>query len=274
MNTTQLKYFIAVYDEKNITAAAKRCFISQPSISNAIKDLEDELETPLFIRHKKGVDITEEAHYLYPLALRICNDITKLPELFQKRKKLIPITLSIFPNLSPSHLTTFLQDIKTVNENLKLTLVSENTLADGKITLDVFKKEDEIFIPLWEEDYQLCSNKSHPLVNAKEVTPKNLHNFDFIECSCCEAHQQTIGLLACDGFNLNVMSTTEDKSQVAYLIKAGYGISFLPEGILESNPDLVTIPFKGPRMFRRIGLCYPANKTLTPALVKILKILY
>ncbi|MCP4176585.1 MAG: LysR family transcriptional regulator [bacterium] len=274
MNTTQLKYFIAVYDEKNITAAAKKCFISQPSISNAIKDLEDELETPLFIRHKKGVDITKEAHYLYPLALRICNDITKLPELFQKRKKLIPITLSIFPNLSPTHLTTFLHDIKTANDNLKLTLVSENTPADAKITLDALKKDDEIFTPLWEENYQLCSNRNHPLANAKEVTPKDLHNFDFIECTKCEAHQQTIGLLACDGFSLNIMATSEDKSQVVYLVKAGYGVSFLPKGILETNPDLAVIPFKGPRMFRRIGLCYPASKTLSPALVKILKILY
>jgi DNA-binding transcriptional LysR family regulator len=274
MNTTQLKYFIAVYDEKNITAAAKRCFISQPSISNAIKDLEGELETQLFIRHKKGVSITDEGHHLYPLALRITNDIIKLPELFKRRKKRLPITLSIFPNLSPSHLTNLLKSIKSDNENLKITLVSENTPSDAKITLDMFKKDDEIFAPLWEETYKLCANKTHPLVKSKELTPKDLHNFDFIECPSCDAHQQTIGLLACDGLSLNISATGEDKSQVVYLVKSGFGISFLPEGILEANPDLAIIPFNGPKMFRRIGFCYPANKTLSPALSKILKFLY
>ena len=50
MNFAQFKYFIAVYEEKNITLATRRCFISQPSISNAIKELEEELATKLFYK--------------------------------------------------------------------------------------------------------------------------------------------------------------------------------------------------------------------------------
>lgn len=54
MDLRLLKSFFAVYEEKNITLAAERCFVSQPSISNAIKQLEEELNTSLFVRHKKG----------------------------------------------------------------------------------------------------------------------------------------------------------------------------------------------------------------------------
>ena len=54
MEIRELRYFAAVYSERNLTAAARRCFISQPSISAAIANLEAELGTTLFIRHKKG----------------------------------------------------------------------------------------------------------------------------------------------------------------------------------------------------------------------------
>jgi hypothetical protein len=54
MDIRELRYFNAVFRERNLTAAARRCFISQPSISAAIANLEAELGTTLFIRHKKS----------------------------------------------------------------------------------------------------------------------------------------------------------------------------------------------------------------------------
>ena len=55
MDIRELRYFAAVYRERKLTAAARACFVSQPSISTAITHLEAELGTTLFIRHKKGV---------------------------------------------------------------------------------------------------------------------------------------------------------------------------------------------------------------------------
>ena len=71
MDIRELRYFAAVFRERNLTAAAKRCFISQPSISAAITNLEAELGTTLFIRHKKGVAPTESAEQFYAVARRI-----------------------------------------------------------------------------------------------------------------------------------------------------------------------------------------------------------
>ncbi len=266
MNFAQFKYFIAVYEEKNITLAARRCFISQPSISNAIKELEEELATKLFIRHKRGVSITQEAHHLYPIVIKVINDIAKIPELFNMRKKTCKLTIAIFPYLSPGKIADTIRHVYQSVDQLKLSLVNIITPYDAIITLDVLKKEDEIFLPLWEEDYMLCAAKNHPILQYKNVLPQDLHNFDFIECPSCEAHQQTIGLLACNGFKINIIAEAEDKSQVMHLVQSGIGVSFLPSGVLEASHDLAIIPFKGPRMFRRIGFCYPANKTLSPVL--------
>src|SRR3954447_24464234 len=74
MDIRELRYFAAVYRERNLTAAARVCFVSQPSISTAITHLEAELGTTLFIRHKKGVAPTASAEQFHTLARRIICD--------------------------------------------------------------------------------------------------------------------------------------------------------------------------------------------------------
>ena len=81
MDIRELRYFAAVFSERNLTAAAKRCFISQPSISAAITNLEAELGTTLFIRHKKGMAPTASAEQFHaaassttPMPPKICSE--------------------------------------------------------------------------------------------------------------------------------------------------------------------------------------------------------
>lgn len=273
MDLRLLRSFVAVYEEKNITQAAERCFVSQPSISNAIKQLEDELQTQLFERHKKGVRLTDEAHYLYPLAIRLLNDVNKLPGLFKERTTKLPIKLATFPDLSQKKIASISKVLADEIPHLLIELVDHDAPADARITLDMFKRDDEIFLPIWDENYVLCMLPDHPLASQQAVEPHQLHQYDFIECPPCEAHQQTIGLLACDGLAVNLVAKAEHKTQVMHLVQAGLGISFLPTGVLEAATTLVTVPMKGPRMFRRLGLCYPSNKTLNPALVEVVKVL-
>ncbi|GAA4651551.1 LysR family transcriptional regulator [Kistimonas scapharcae] len=266
MDLRLLRCFVAVYEEKSITAAAGRLFHSQPAISSAIKSLEETLGTALFLRHKKGVDLTDEAHYLYPLALRLLSDADRLPGLFQQRKQHLPFKLATYPDLSQLSLARVLANLQDDNPELLLELVDPASTPDASITLDCQKGEDEIFLPLWEEDYVLCMRPEHPLAQRQSIEPRELHQYRFIECPPCEAHQQTLGLLACNGLSVNLVAKAECKTQVMHLVQAGLGISFLPTGVLESARELVTRPLIGPRMFRRIGLCYPASKSLKPAL--------
>ena len=79
MDIRELRYFAAVFRERNLTAAARRCFISQPSISAAITNLEAELGTALFIRHKKGVAPTEAAEQFHAVARRIIDEADARP---------------------------------------------------------------------------------------------------------------------------------------------------------------------------------------------------
>lgn len=261
MELRLLRYFVAVYEEKSITGASKRCYISQPSLSNAIKQLEAMLGVSLFTRHKKGVNLTDEAHHLYPSAKKLLKEAKGLETLFSEAGPApVHLSLGLFPDLSPSSLKETLDTMRRAIATLELEMVDHDAPSDGRLTLDLFKRDDELFTPLWEEDYVVCVPLGHELAKETRVTPEMLHAHSFIECPPCEAHQQTMGLLAGEGMRLNITTRAEHKGQVLHLIEAGFGISFLPTGVAEYGRNVITIPFDGPRMFRRIGLCYPSSR--------------
>lgn len=261
-----LRFFIAIYEEKNITAAAARCHVSQPSLSAGLRQLEEALGDSLFIRGKRGVEAKDPAHYLYPHAVKLVEEARRLPTLFRQKATRARLNIAIMPDLSRRRLAGLLQRVQGVLPELDLTLSDYGTPADCRLTLDALRREDEIFLPLWEEDYVLCVPVDHSLASRERIPLAELQHHDFIECPPCEAHQQTLGLLACDRLTLNLVAKAESKGLVMALVLAGVGISFLPDGLVEDEPGLRTVAVSGPRMFRRVGLCYPAHQTLNPAL--------
>lgn len=270
MDIRLLRLFIAVYEEKNFTVASKKCFVSQPSISTAIRQLEEELGKTLFIRHKKGVTPTKDAEFLYPMAIRMIGDLEKLPEVFQKKDMRQKLSMAVMPDLSHIHVS---QMIKFIHENvqgIELELLDFKSNADVTLTIDVLKNDDDFFIPLWEEDYILCLPKNHPLTQKEIIHLEDLHEQNFIECPPCEAHQQTMGLLARSQRMLNIVAKADYKIQVLYLILAGVGISFLPSGLISGVENIVSRPYSGQRMFRRIGFAYPSSTKTSEKLEKIL----
>lgn len=68
MDLRALEYFIAIYETGSLSAASKKKFVAQPSISSSLKLLEHSLATSLFVRHARGVQATHAGEQLYPLA--------------------------------------------------------------------------------------------------------------------------------------------------------------------------------------------------------------
>ncbi|MCG8552937.1 MAG: LysR family transcriptional regulator [Desulfobacterales bacterium] len=270
MDVRLLRFFTAVYEERNFTAASKRCFVSQPSISTSIKQLEEEVGSTLFTRHKKGVDPTKEADQLYPIALRMLKDLQRLPEIFQREVNKQKFILSIMPDLNLAMISHLLRLLHERVGGLEFELVDFDSQADATLTLDAYKKDDEIFVPLWEDDYVVCVPPGHPFEEKEQIRPEDLHGLDFIACPPCEAHQQTIGLLSCSDMSLNIVARGEHKSHVLNLIKAGIGMSFLPTGLVEGVDGVVVRPYSGQRMFRRIGLAYPSSTETSAVLQAVL----
>src|SRR5215475_8981857 len=118
MEIRELRYFAAVFAERNLTAAARRCFISQPSISAAITNLEAELGTTLFVRHKKGVAPTASAEQFHAIARRIIDEADAAKNLFRKPAGKQTLTLALIRTLDIPRTIALL---KPLTENPDLT---------------------------------------------------------------------------------------------------------------------------------------------------------
>src|SRR5438132_8644786 len=122
MDIRELRYFAAVFSERNLTAAARRCFISQPSISAAITNLEAELGTTLFIRHKKGMAPTASAEQFHSVARRIIDEADAARRLFRKPSTRAALTVGLMRTLDVSRTIALLKPL-TDNSEIALRLV-------------------------------------------------------------------------------------------------------------------------------------------------------
>lgn len=258
MDTRLLRAFVAVFEERNITQAALRCHVSQPALSASIRQLEEELGAELFTRKAKGVDVTEAARQLYPRALRLVEELGSLPQLFT-RQEVEPFTLGIMPDIGHGLLAGFLRICNELAPATPLHLVDWEQPCHARLALDVLRREDELFLPVCDEEYVFCLRHDHPLATRDTVTPADLDGEDFIVCPPCEAHQRTLGLCAGGRGAPRVAARADYKRQVAALALAGMGVTFLPVSLVEEVPALVVRPFAGPQFHRRVGVCYTSQ---------------
>lgn len=124
MDSRQLNYLRAVIDNGSFTAASKALFLTQPSLSTSVRNLERELGTPLLIRSRSGVVATEAGRELY----RLANDV--LGQMDSVKSKIIEIaagttgqiTLNVAPEYNWIHLPPLLRTIRTTLPNVKLSV--------------------------------------------------------------------------------------------------------------------------------------------------------
>ena len=103
MTLTELRYIIAVADEKHFGRAASKCFVSQPTLSIGVKRLEDELGVTLFERSKTGVHLTAVAEQLVEKARKILHEVESFKELSDHVKDpfLAPLRVGAIYTIGP-----------------------------------------------------------------------------------------------------------------------------------------------------------------------------
>lgn len=193
MDVRHLKAFLAVFEERNITtAAAQRLFISQPTLSVTIKQLEEELGVALFLRQPRGVEVSEEARVLYPQARRMVAEADALSRLFRGRENRIALELGVEGDIAHSQIETFLRMAHQGLPGLLLTL-QEGCEGEGRLAAEEMCCEDELFLPLWEESYVMALPAAHPMAQGgREQAWAPIE--DWITCPQHDSHQRLMAL--------------------------------------------------------------------------------
>lgn len=251
MELRELRYFSAAYEARNITEAARRCFVSQPSISAAIAALEGELGAQLFVRHKKGVSPTAAGEALYPRARRLLDGAQAMRGLFSKAEPRRTLTLGLARTLDAVRVGALLAPLAQAPD-LLLKLVGPDDEADARIIAKVSAREDETFIPFWEERFVVALPARHELVLQETVTAADLAGVRFISRCHCE-YGQAIGRTT---VRPQIVAVAESEAWAAALVRAGVGVAVLPESLVDGDPDIAVRPLAELDLTRQVGLAY------------------
>jgi len=273
MDLRALKYFQSVYEHRSVSAAARVCFISQPSISAALRQLEEHLSVTLFVRHAKGVTPTFEGKRLYPLSKKLTGDAKAIETLFNTQVYSTAVTLGLKRSLGADRMSLLLKDVVSGSEPMELTLVSADEPCDARIVASTEVAQGEDFVPIWRDSYQLGLPVGHPLSLKQEIQIDDLNELSFIYRNTCEQvallEKQIIDLGIC--WNIRARIRTVEYAHA--LVKAGVGAALLPDwDEITRKTDIILRPMAGQLLSQVVGLAFQKEKKSLPAILQVLQI--
>ncbi len=273
MDLRALRYFEAVYEKRSISAAARACYVAQPSISTAIQQLETALETQLFVRHAKGVLPTDAGEKLYPLSKKLTGEARAIRTLFVAKPQAEPFRLGLMRSLGVERMSLLLKELTTRHEQLELTLVNPEEPCDARIIDAEELAADELFQPLWLDRYRLALPLGHPLSLQDRVSIGDLAELPFINREPCNALARLKTALANRGLRFVPRANIRTLEYALGLVSAGVGAALVPdwESTL-ARDDLVLRPFADIELDKRIGLAWPRAAPVTPALQTVIQL--
>ncbi|MCP1622289.1 LysR family transcriptional regulator [Pseudomonas nitroreducens] len=250
MDIRQLAAFVAVFEERNITAAAQRLFVSQPTLSVTIRQLEEALGTELFLRQARGVEVSEAARTLYPRARALLAEADGLRNMFRQASARQPLHLGVEGDVSAEQVEGFVSLAQQAVPNLLLHL-EEGCVGDARLAVEEFCCEDELFVPVWEDPYVL----------ALPPGVEDAQDCGWITCPTHPSHQR---LMTAYG-SAPVVAQASTLNLALRLVSAGIGAAILPASLLAGAPAVRSGTLNLPLPIRRIGLCHSAQALEHPA---------
>ncbi|MBQ0729643.1 MAG: hydrogen peroxide-inducible genes activator [Oleispira antarctica] len=278
MTLTELRYIVTLAKERHFGRAAEKCFVSQPTLSVAVKKLEGELNMAIFERSKSAVSPTPLGEKIIQQAEKVLAEARTLKELAETGKDQLSSPLKVgaiftigpylFPHLVPRIHQQAPQMSLFIEESY--TAVLRRQLREGELDAIIialpFNEPDVITRSLYDEPFVVVMRKDHEMakldfINAEMLPNQNLlllgegHCFRDQVIELCPALSQQK--------NNQVGSVTQGSSleTLKYMVATGLGITVLPEsavGNLDSNL-ITTRPFASPAPTRTVALAWRAS---------------
>ena len=272
MTLNELRYIVAVAQEKNFGRAAQRCFISQPALSVAIQKLEEELQTQLFERGKSEITVTPVGERIVEQAQKVLEEAARIRDIAQAGRNqleglfrlgaIYTVAPYLLPDLVPA-LNALAPDMPLeIEENITEQL--EAALKSGRIDAAIialpFQPPGIVTEFLYEEPFQVVVPQRHPWAKRKTIDPSELAGEHAILLNVGHCFRDQV-LESCPELNRGDAPVTRSNSleTIRNMVASGLGISVLPRDALTPKYHsrlVVPVPFAKPVPSRRIALAY------------------
>ncbi len=260
MQIQQLRYIKKTAETKNISAAAKELFISQPSLSQQIIKLEKELGVPLFIRHSKCVALTPAGEEFVIYATRILNDLDTLTsnmKLYSTLKR-GSLKIGLLPIGGYLGLSNYINDFQKINTDLDISLKVDlsNVLLDKVITREIdvafiigsenLNRNNDIFCKkIMEDNYVAVVSRQNPLSSKNKISASDLIGQPVILPSKDSSARKVIdSMFSSQHVIPNIIAEISQSDIIMQLVSQNLAIGFFSVSIASMlhTEELVTIP--------------------------------
>src|ERR1700694_2274531 len=278
MELHQLRYFCAIVETGSFSRAAQRTNVSQPSLSQQILKLEDELGTRLFDRLGRSVRLTELGKTFLPRARAVLRELEAAKGDVVEGKEFIggPITVGVIPTVAPYFLPPLLTTFSRKFPQVRLTIVEEITpvlldrLRAGTIDVALLalpiRGHEFDALPLLTERLFAALPQPHKLTSRRSIYLKDLRAEPFLLLRDGHCFRDT-AVAACDRARLHPQIVFESGqfSSLLSMVGAGMGVSIVPEMAIEKQSQCRYIRIADDQAVRTIGTVVLRGRSLTRA---------
>jgi LysR family hydrogen peroxide-inducible transcriptional activator len=282
MTLTELKYILAVARERHFGRAAEACFVSQPTLSVAVKKLEDELELKIFERGGSELTITPLGEQVLRQAQVVVEQAAAIREIAKLGKDPLaaPLRLGVIYTIGPYLLPELVRTAIAHVPQMPLMLLENFTVRllemlrtgelDCAILAEPFPDTGLAVAPLYDEPFLAAVPRTHAMARRKAVTPDELkdetmlllgtgHCFRDHVLEVCPEYARFAGPSAGAGEG-GMRKSFEGSSleTIKYMVASGMGVTVVPQLSVpkEAQPHIRYIPFSKPAPTRRVVLAW------------------
>ena len=277
MTLTELRYVVALARERHFGRAAEACFVSQPTLSVAIKKLEEELDVKIFERASSEVGVTPLGEEIVRQAQEVLEMAAAIKETAKRGKDPLagPLRLGLIYTIGPYLLPALVrQAIKRVpqmplvlHENFTARLLEmlRNGELDCAILAEPFPDTGLAVAPLYDEPFMVAVPRMHALAQRRSIAAEELKQETMLLLGTGHCFRDHV-LEACPEYARfashaeGIRKSFEGSSleTIKHMVSSGMGITVVPQLSVPHDKDapVVYLPFAKPVPTRRVVLAW------------------
>ena len=277
MTLTELKYIVAVARERHFGRAAEACHVSQPTLSVAVKKLEEELDVKLFERGASEVSLTPLGEQIVRQAQQVIEQAAAIREIAKTGKDPVsgPLRLGIIYTIGPYLLPDLVrQAIERVpqmplmlqeNFTVRLLEMLRSGELDCAIMAEPFPDTGLAVAPLYDEPFLAAAPATHPMAGRENITAEELKNETMLLLGtghCFRDHVLEVcpeyARFASGAEGIRKSFEGSSLETIKYMVASGMGVTVVPRLSVprEPQPHVRYIPFAEPVPTRRVVLAW------------------
>lgn len=257
LKRAQIRQFLAVVDAGSFTAAASRLYVTQPTLSAGIAELERTVGAPLFVRERRALRLTEAGNRLLPHARAVEREFRQAEAAVSGASDpLPPLRLGVLASLASATIATLAARYPgphplVIEEGSDAELRGRMADAGLDAALTLLRDGDDAE-PLLDEGYAMILPRAHRLAERDTLRPEELSSETMIARRACEILGETSRFFTARGVRPRFSFRSRNDDRCLALVRAGLGITTGPVSL--AGDGLIAVPLEGYAFRRRIGL--------------------